>query len=64
MKAKAKVLADAVPPAVTVTEGVPIFASTVAVAPVIVALTPAGPVAPCGTVAPVAHLAPEGPVAP
>ena len=38
--AKSKVLADSVPPAVTVTDGVPTFASTDAVAPVMVALTP------------------------
>ena len=37
LNAKAKVLALSVPPAVTVTDGVPVFASTVAVAPVIVA---------------------------
>ena len=41
--ANAKVRADAVPPKVTFTEGVPAVASTVAEAPVIVASSPAGP---------------------
>jgi len=43
LKAKLKVRADSVPPRVTVTLGVPTFASTVAVAPVIVAFVPSSP---------------------
>ena len=64
MKAKAKVLAEAVPPRETVTAGVPTLASTVADAPVMVAFVPAGPVAPCGPVSPLAPCAPVAPVAP
>ena len=61
LNAKANVLADALPPSETDTEGVPTLASTVALAPVIVAFVPAAPVAPWGPVAPVAPVAPVGP---
>ena len=46
LKAKVKVRADDVPPNVTVTEGVPILASIVAEALVIVAALPVSPLSP------------------
>ena len=46
LKENANVLADVVPPAVTVTDGVPTLESTVAVTPVIVAFVPFVPLAP------------------
>ena len=64
LKAKEKVLANAVPPRETVTEGVPMLASTVAVAPVILALAPAAPVAPVAPVAPFAPVSPLSPLSP
>ena len=64
VNAKANVRAEAVPPSVTLTEGVPVEASTVADAPVMVASSPSSPAGPCGPVAPVAPVSPCGPVAP
>lgn len=61
VNAKANVRAEAVPPSVTLTEGVPVEASTVADAPVMVASSPSSPAGPCGPVAPVAPVSPCGP---
>ena len=73
VKAKLNDRALSVPPAVTVTDGVPVVLVTLAVAPVIVAFVPAGPcgpslpsapAGPAGPWGPVSPLSPFGPVAP
>jgi len=58
LNANENVLAFEVPPNVTVTEGVPTFASTVALALVIVAAAPAAPVSPFSPFSPVSPFGP------
>ena len=64
LKANAKVLALSVPPIVTVTEGVPVLASTVAVTPVIVALVPSEPAGPKGDTGGTGPQGPRGEIGP